>query len=174
MEDLEGYIKRDVFDREENKISYVANAVMLEDARYLLKAETYAQQLRESGTLNACVGMAQHYYLAQGEVHEAVICCREGVNQRISEGAAWDVFFAFCRDRVVPAVTEETLDQFVEDVLSVVDDLEEFNRDRIGKVTLSEKSIAFVELLEEIRDQKVPTAEALNQLAMHSAFAQVK
>lgn len=174
MEGLDSYIKKDVFDQEENKISYVANAVILEDGRYMEKADRYAAQLRKSGTLTACVGMAQHYYLAQGNVLEAIACCREGIAQRVSDGKTWDLFFAFCRDRVSSELTEEQLELFVAEVLGTVDMLEEFNRDRVEEVVLSEETLEFVELLREIRSGKFSGEEALTQLHMLSAFAQLK
>lgn len=166
MSTLESFIKRDVFVQEQNKLTYVGNAVLLGDSRYNRNLRLWAEDLRKGGTYTACSGLARYYYLPRGEYEELFACSREGIAQVASSPDGWNLQLNFYRETVLPTVTEETVEVYVDGVLALQDYLAEYSQGRLEEIKLTEENQAFLNTAASIRDESVAPESALMLLNM--------
>ena len=145
METMESYIRRDVFDHEQNQLNYVGNAVRLDNSLYNGNMRKYVKELRASGTYTACSGLARYYYLPRGEFEELFACSRAGIAQEASTKEAWNLQIEFYRNEVLPAAGEEHVDEFVDGVLALRDYLETYSQGRLEEIELTEENQAFLD-----------------------------
>jgi len=162
------WIKMDVFDHEQNQLNFVGNAVLLDDARYTEDMERYVEELRSSGTYTACSGLAAYYYLPLGQYEELFACSREGVAQEASVSDAWNQQFDFYRQEVLSAIGAETVDIFVDGVLGLQSDLEEFSEGRMEDIQITAENQEFVSRIQTVREQGMEGAAALLYLTVLS------
>lgn len=151
MEFCESLVSRDVFDHEDNQLTYVANAVALNDSSYNRNLRIYVEELRASGTYPACSGLARYYYLPRGEWEELFACSREGIAQEASTKEAWNLQFDFYRSEVLPAIGEENVSVFLDGVLGTKAYLEEYCQGRLEKIVLSAENQSFLDTVESVR-----------------------
>lgn len=144
METLESYVRRDVFDHEQNQLTYVGNAAILKDSRYNGNMRRYVEELRKSGTYTACSGLARYYYLPRGEFEDLFACSREGIAQEASVADAWNLQLDFYRNEVLPAAGEAHMDEFIDGVLALRDYLEEYSQGRMEEIELTEENQMFL------------------------------
>lgn len=156
MDTLRSYIQRDVFSREDNQLTYVANAVVLDDSRYNGYMRKYVEELRDSGTYPACSGLARYYYLPRGEFEELFECSREGIAQEASTKEAWNLQIEFYRNEVLPAAGAEHMDVFADGVLALRDYLEEYSQGRLEKIELTEENQAFLDAVFSAQEAEMP------------------
>lgn len=161
MEQTRKWVKMDVFDHEQEQLNFVGNAVLLDDGRYTQDMELYAGQLRASGTYTACSGLAEYYYLPQGEYEEMFACSREGVFQEASVADAWNQQFDFYRMEVLAKMTADDMEVFMDGVLALRADLESFSEGRYEEIRLTEANQAFVDQVASAREQGLTGAAAL-------------
>ena len=152
MNTLQSYVSKDVFVREDFQISYVAQAAAMNDSRFNGTMRKYAEDLRDSGTYPACSALARYYFLPRGEFAELFAVSREGIAQEASAKESWNYQFDFYRTEVLPAVTEETLDAYLDGVLETSTYLDTFNQDRLEAIELSEENQTFLGLVESVRE----------------------
>ena len=145
METMESYIRRDVFDHEQNQLNYVGNAVRLNNSLYSGNMQKYAEELRSSGTYPACSGLARYYYLPRGEFEELFACSREGIAQEASTKEAWNLQIEFYRNEVLTAAGEEHVGEFVDGVLALRDYLETYSQGRLEEIELTEENQTFLD-----------------------------
>lgn len=144
MNTLESYVRRDVFDHEQHQLSYVGNAVMLNDSAYNGNMRRYAEELRASGTYTACSGLSRYYYLPRGDFAELFACSREGIMQEASTKEAWNLQLNFYRNEVLPAAGEEHADEFAAGVLALRDMLTAYSVGWLEEIELTEENQAFL------------------------------
>lgn len=152
METLERHIARDVFDHEQNQLTYVANAVQLDNSRYNGVMRKYAEELRRSGTYYACSGLAAHYDLPRGDLAALFSDSRRAIAQKASSAEAWNLQMTFYRDTVLPALSSEQLAEFVVGVLETRDYLTAYNEGRLQPIALNEDNEAFLTLVTGIAE----------------------
>lgn len=145
MTRCESLISQGVFDHEDMQLTYVANAVQLNDSRYNGKMQKYVRELRASGTYPACSGLARYYYLPRAEWEELFACSREGIAQEASAKESWNLQFEFYREEVLPAMGEAEIDMFLDQVLQTRDYLETYSEGRLEEIELTEENQAFLE-----------------------------
>lgn len=156
METLKDYIRRDVFDHEQDQLTFVGNAVILNDSRYNGYMRKYAEELRASGTYTACSGLVRYYYLPRGEFEELFACSREGIAQEASTKEAWNLQLDFYRNEVLPAAGMENMDVFVNGVLALRDYLAEYSQGRLEEIELAEENQAFLNAVSSAQEAGVP------------------
>ena len=166
METTKRFVKQDVFVQEQNKLNFVANAVILQKPIYNAEKNRWVQDLRESGTYTACSGLARYYYLPLGEYEELFACSRQGIAQEASTSEAWNLQFDFYRNEVLPAMAEEDLELFLEEVLTTRDYLETYNQGRMEEIQLSEENGRFLNEVSTIREQNLTDEQALALLSV--------
>lgn len=164
MKRMEGFIRGDVFDHEQLQLSYVANAVVINDPAYTQKLADYINELRTSGTYTACSGLAKHVFLPMGNFEELFICSREAIVQEASNKDAWNLQFNFYRTEVLQYVSEDNYEQFISGVLGTKAYLETYSTGRWEEIQLSEENSAFLELVQSLYDQKTSPKEGMIQL----------
>lgn len=145
METVENYVRRDVFDHEQNQLTYVGNAVLLNDSDYNGNMRRYAEELRASGTYTACSGLARYYYLPKGQFEELFACSREGIAQEASAADAWNLQLDFYRSEVLPAAGAEHMEKFTDGVLALRDYLADYSQGRMEEIVLTEENQAFLD-----------------------------
>lgn len=156
MGTLERYIRRDVFDHEQNQLTYVGNAAILKDSRYNGNMRRYVEELRKSGTYPACSGLARYYYLPRGEFEELFACSREGIAQEASAADAWNLQLNFYRNEVLAAAGVEHIDMFIDGVLALQDYLEEYSQGRLEEIVLSDENQTFLKAVASAREAGMP------------------
>lgn len=156
MEFCESLISRDVFDHEDNQLTYVANAVLLNDSDYNRNLRLYVKELRASGTYPACSGLARYYYLPKGQLEELFACSREGIAQEASSKDAWNLQLDFYRNEVLPAAGAENMDAFIDGVLALRDYLAAYSEGRLEEIVLTEENQTFLHNVAEMREGGVP------------------
>lgn len=156
METLESYVRRDVFDHEQNQLTYVGNAVILNDSDYNGNMRRYAEELRASGTYTACSGLARYYYLPKGQFEELFACSREGIAQEASVSDAWNLQLDFYRNEVLPAAGVEHMDEFTDGVLALRDYLEEYSQGRMEEIELTEENQTFLNAVSSAKEIGMP------------------
>lgn len=156
METLESYVRRDVFDHEQNQLTYVGNAVLLNDSRYNGNMRRYAEELRASGTYTACSGLARYYYLPRGEFAELLACSREGIAQEASVKDAWNLQLDFYRNEVLPAAGVEHMGEFADGVLALRDYLTEYSQGRMEEIELTEENQTFLNAVSSAKEIGMP------------------
>lgn len=152
MKYCESLVSRDVFDHEDNQLTYVANAVQLDNSRYNGNMRKYAEELRASGTYTACSGLARYYYLPKGQLEELFACSREGIAQEASAKDAWNLQFDFYRNEVLPSVGEEKMDAYLAGVLGTKDYLDAYSEGRLEEIRLTNENQAFLDAVEQVKD----------------------
>lgn len=145
LDGIKSFTSRDVFDHEDFQVTYVANAASLNDSRYNGTVQKYVKELRASGTYPACSGLARYYYLPRGEYAELFACSREGIAQEASAKESWNLQFEFYREEVLPAMGEEGVDMFLDEVLQTRDYLETYSEGRLEEIALTGENQAFLE-----------------------------
>ena len=166
LEKTRAWIRRDPFDKEQNQLNFVGNAVLAGDARYEEDMVRYAEALRSSGTYSACTGLARYYYLPRGELAEVFACMREGIAQEASSKDAWNQQIDFCRDTLLPAAGAEDADAYLSGVLSLKDYLEEYSQGRMEEIRLTEENAAFLDRAAKARENGLEGAAALLYLTI--------
>ena len=166
METTKRFVKQDVFVQEQNKLNFVANAVILQKPIYNAEKNRWVQDLRESGTYTACSGLARYCYLPLGEYEELFACSRQGIAQEASTSEAWNLQFDFYRNEVLPAMAEEDLELFLEEVLTTGAYLETYNQGRMEEIQLSEENGRFLNAVSTIREQNLTEEQALALLSV--------
>lgn len=166
METTERWIRRDLFDREQNRLNYVGNAVLLNDTRYNGNMLRYVKALRDSGTYAACTGLAEYYYLPRGEWEEVFACSREAVAQEASTNDAWNQQIEFYRETLLPQVTEEDAGVYLDGVLALKEYLEEYSQGRQEEISLTEANQAFLLQAERARESGLTGTAILMYLSL--------
>lgn len=156
MDTLASYVRRDVFDHEQNQLTYVGNAVILDDSRYNGNMRRYAEELRASGTYTGCSGLVRYYYLPKGQFEELFACSREGIAQEASTADAWNLQLNLYRNEVLPAAGVEHMDVFVDGVLALRDYLEEYSQDRLEEIQLTEENQMFLNAVVSAAELELP------------------
>lgn len=156
METLRDYVRRDVFDHEQNQLTFVGNAVLLNDSRYNGDMRKYAEELRSVGTYTASSGLAQYYYLPRGEFEELFACSREGIAQEASAKDAWNLQIQFYRNEVLPAAGAEHMDVFIDGVLALREYLAQYSEGRLEEIELTEENQAFLDAVSEAHEAGMP------------------
>lgn len=156
METLESYVRRDVFDHEQNQLTYVGNAALLNDSAYNGNMRRYAEELRASGTYTACSGLARYYYLPRGEFEELFACSRKGIAQEASVADAWNLQLEFYRNGVLPAAGAENMAAVADGVLALRDWLGTYSEGRLEEIVLTEENRAFLDAVASAREAGVP------------------
>lgn len=162
------WIRRDLFDREQNQLNFVGNAVLLDDSRYNGDMLRYVEDLRASGTYAACTGLAEYYYLPRGEWEEVFACSREAVAQEASSKDAWNQQVEFYRDTLLPQVEAVDAGVYLDGVLALKTWLEEYNQDRREEIELTEANQAFLNQVERAREAGLEDVAALMYLSLPS------
>lgn len=160
------WIRRDLFDREQNQLNFVGNAVLLNDPRYNGDMLRYVEDLRASGTYAACTGLAEYYYLPRGEWEEVFACSREAVAQEASSKDAWNQQVEFYRDTLLPRVEAADAGVYLDGVLALKTWLEEYNQDRREEIELTEANQAFLNQVERAREAGLEDVAALMYLSL--------
>ena len=155
---MRDFAKRDVFENEDYKMSFVANAVALGDERYEDTIQDYVKDLRKSGTYTACSGLARYYYLPQGEYAEVFACSREAIAQEASAKEAWNLQLDFYREEVMPAMGAENMDEFLNGVLQTKEYLETYSTGRLEEIELTEENQTFLELVPVVAESNAVNA----------------
>lgn len=164
METTRRFVKQDVFVQEQNKLNFVANAVILQKPIYNGEKNKWAEDLRKSGTYTACSGLVRYYYLPLGEYEELFACSRQGIAQEASTNEAWNLQLDFYRTKVFEAMAEEHLELFLDEVLKTKDYLETYSQGRMEEIQLSEENVRFLNLVSTIREQGLTEQQALTAL----------
>lgn len=164
MDTLESYVGRDVFDREDMQLTYVANAVGLNNGHYNKVMNQYVKQLRKLGTYTACSGLARYYYLPKGELEELFICSREGIVQEASAADAWNLQLDFYRNEVFPAA-KEAPEVFFDGVLALQDYLNTYSEGRLEAIELTEENQQFLADVEAIQRKGLSSDAAYAELS---------
>ena len=164
MDSVRSFVTRDVFVREDYQLNFVRNAVVLDSSYFNTTALLYVQELRESGTYNACSGLARYYYLPLGEFEEMFQCSREGIAQVASDQNAWNMQLDFYREAVLIAVEPSDLDVYFDGVQALEDYLEEYNAGRMDQIQLTEENQAFLALVDSVRESGLSNEDAYVQL----------
>lgn len=163
---LKSAVRRNVFDHDNDALSYVGNAVQLKDPRYNGAMLQYAAELRASGTYENCSGLARYYYLPRGEWDELFACSREGVRQVRSSPDGWNLQLDFYRTEVLPAMGAENLETFLAGVSALREDLDTMNgAGRLEPVSFSEENQAFLNLIDSGLENGI-TGEVLYALLL--------
>ena len=174
MGTLESYIRRDVFDHEQNQLTYVGNAVLLDDSRYNGNMQRYAEKLRASGTYTACSGLAQYYYLPRGQFEDLFACSREGIAQEASAADAWNLQLDFYRNDVLAAAGAEHMDEFTDGVLALQDYLDEYSQGRMEEIALSDENQMFLNAVSSVRESGMEAENAWMYLTEILGYGQVE
>lgn len=169
MEFCESLVSRDVFDHEQNQLTYVANAVALNDSRYNRKLRLYVEELRASGTYTACSGLERYYYLPKGELEELFACSREGIAQEASNKDAWNLQFDFYRTELLSALADGQEEAYLNGVLGTKAYLDEYDRDRLEPIELTEENQSFLSLAASARESGMPASDICTMLRLQSA-----
>lgn len=146
MSTLENAVTMDVFYDATYRMDYVTNAVVLPNAYYEDNVQKYVKSLRSDGTYYACSGLARNYYMPRGDFVQLFVCSREGIAQRAADVRVWNEQADFYRNEVLYMAGPDHMAEFAEGVQAFQSYLEEFNAERIGKITLSQENQAFLEL----------------------------
>ena len=165
METTRRFVKQDVFVQEQNKLNFVANAAILQESIYNGEKSRWVNDLRKGGTYTACSGLARYYYLRQGEYEELFACSRQGIAQEASTNEAWNLQLDFYRNEVLPAMAEEHLDLFLEEVLNTRDYLETYSQGRMEEIQLSEENQAFLQAVSAVQEAGLEGEKALLTLS---------
>ena len=169
MEFCESLVSRNVFDHEQPQLTYVANAVALDDSRYNRKLRLYVDELRASGTYTACSGLERYYYLPKGQIEELFACSREGIAQEASNKDAWNLQFNFYRTELLPALTEGQEEAFLGGVMSTKAYLDEYNNnDRLETIELTEENQAFLDLVSAAREGGMSASDVCTMLRLQA------
>ena len=145
---MKDFTRRDAFEKENYKLSFIANAVPLEEERYEETIRDYAEDLRKAGTYPACSGLARYYYLPRGEYAEMFACSREAIAQEASAKEAWNLQLDFYRTEVLPAMGAENVDAFLTGVAELEDYLDTYSEGRLETIELTEENLALLDLAE--------------------------
>ena len=160
MNTLKSYVRRDVFDREDYQLMFVANAVPLNSSNYNRELRLYAEDLRDSGTYSACSGLAKYYYLPRGEYEEMFASSREGIAQLASFKDVWNMELEFYRTDVLSAMKPEDMDVYVDGVLALKTYLETYSQGRLEEIELTEENQQFLDAVTSVREVNMPDADA--------------
>ena len=163
MEACRKFITRDPLDPEQNQLTFVGNAVLLDDSRYNGLMRKYEEELRASGTYTACSGLARYYYLPKGQWEELFACSREGIAQEASNKDAWNLQLNFYRNEVLPAIGAENVSVFLDGVLETKAYLETYSQGRLEEIELTEENTVFLNTVAVVKENGLPD-EAVYQL----------
>lgn len=166
MEQTRRWIQMDWFDREQNELNFVGNAVILGDSRYEEDMVRYAADLRRSGTYAACTGLAEYYYRPLGQLEEVFACTREAVAREASTNDAWNQQVSYYRDDLLPGISAEDADVYLEGVLALADYLEEWNEGRQEEIELTGENRDFLDRAVRARENGLEGAAALLYLTL--------
>ena len=161
MEGLERFAAGDPFNDTDYKLTYIANAAVLNDAAFETTMQNYVEELRSSKTYAACFGLSRYYYLPEGQFEELFACSRDGALQTGSAAFNWNQQFEFYRDDVLPEIGAENSAVFVNGVLDMKDYMDQFNVGRMQEVTLTESNAAFVDSVSQIRERNLSDSDTL-------------
>lgn len=173
LEQLESYIRRDVFDREDYYLSYIGNAPA-NAGRYAGNVQRYVKALRRSGTYPACSGLARYYYLPRGEYAELFACSREGVAQEASSRDSWNLQLEFYRNEVLPAAGEARMDEAAAGFLALRDYLEDYSEGRLEEIALTEENRAFLDAVSEAVESGLSGGELFRYLTGEPGYGQAE
>jgi len=151
MDTLEGFIAMDALDDEYYKILYIAQSGG--DPAYELKAQKYAQQVRNGGAFTNCDALARYYYMPRGMMDEMFACTREGIDQKASDPESWNGELDFYRATVLEFYAQDwsaARESYLNGVLALRDKLADFNMDRIQPIELTEDNQAFLQTAEQV------------------------
>ena len=172
MEACRKFITRDPLDPEQNQLTFVGNAVLLDDSRYNGLMRKYEEELRASGTYTACSGLARYYYLPKGQWEELFACSREGIAQEASNKDAWNLQLNFYRNEVLPAIGAENVSVFLDGVLETKAYLETYSQGRLEEIELTEENAAFLTTVASVRENGLPDEAAYLMLTQMYAPAE--
>lgn len=164
MKKLESCIRRDVFERDQMKLNYVANAVVMNDPAYAKNLVKYTNDLREMGTYMVCSSLSKQLYLPMGAMDELFDCSRQGIAQEASVKDAWNFQLDFYRTEVTRILNEENYDRFLAGVLGTKEYLEQYSAQHWEEIQLTEPNQKFLTLIQSLKDQGLSAKEGLIRL----------
>ena len=165
MSSTQRFVKQDVFVQEQNKLNFIANAVILQNPLYQSNMNRWVEDLREGGTYTACSGLAKHYYLPLGQYGEMFECSREGIAQVASSPDGWNLQMNFYRTEVLPAMTGETMEIYLAGVQALDEALTHYNAGRMEAVSLNEENAKFLQSVSALQKAGIGGEEALMLLS---------
>ena len=163
---VQKFARRDVYDNEQYKLTFVGNTATLNDSNYNRDLRVFAEDLRSLGTYTACSGLARYYYLPRGEYEELFDCSREGIAQEASDKDAWNLQLDFYRTEVLSAMEPENMSVDREGVLETKAYLEAYSQGRYEEIILTEENQKFVNLVSSIREQGLSDQQAYELLTL--------
>lgn len=156
--------KMDLYDPEQQRINYMANAVILNDSRYMARANKYAKLLRDSGVYSACTAVGKYYYLPKQNFPEVFACSREGLMNMPANRDAWNLQYIYYFEEVLPYVGPENFAQFKEGVEATRALLAEYEEGRLEKIDIAVLAQTYLDAFDEVKD--LPDEEAFVQLLL--------
>lgn len=172
MNSTQRFIRQDVFVQEQNKLNFIANAVILQNPLYQGNVDRWVKDLREGGTYTACSGLAKHYYLPLGQYEEMFACSREGIAQVASSPDGWNLQMDFYRMTVLPAMTKESVGIYMDGVQALAEKLADYNIGRMETVSLNEENTKFLQSVVSLQESGIGGEQALALLTMVSGTAE--
>ena len=152
MNDLHQYSTMDLYDPEDARAYFMANALALEDPRYHSDMVRYADWLRNSGTRYACTSVAYSYYMPQGDLEQMFACVNEGIMNYAAHRDVWNLELLEYFESVLPQLSPDQFPDFVKGVQSTLTMLEEFNEGRMEPIDLALLVQEYVDKLEEVAE----------------------
>ena len=164
---LRGCVRGDVFDHDFYQRNYVATAEQLDDRKYNGDLEKYVKQLRASGTYENDSALSRYYYLPRQEWSEMFDCSLEGIHQVRSSPDGWNLQMDFYREEVLPAMSADNVETFVDGLLDFGGALDALNAEgRLETVELNETNQAFLTLCRSVKEQGISGQDAYTILTM--------
>ena len=154
----------DLYDPEQQRINFMANAVILGDSRYLGTARQYAEKLRDSGVYSACTAVGKYYYLPKLDFEEVFACSREGLMNMPANRDAWNLQYIYYFEEVLPYVGPENFAQFKEGVEATRALLAEYEAGRMEKIDIAVLAQTYLDAFDEVKN--LPDEEAYVQLML--------
>lgn len=137
MRDIQRLAEMDIYDPEQQRINFVANAMELGESRYMPRMEKYVQKLLKSGTYAGCTAVGKYYYLPQGDLENAFACSRKGLENLRAFRDAWNLEFLYYFEDMLPTVGPEHYLEFVEGVNATRTMLREYENSRLEGIDIA-------------------------------------
>lgn len=150
MSSLQSFVERDPYDNVTHRLNYVANAAVSGNPAYNDKMHEYVEDLYNTGTYAAYMGLAQHYYLTIGDWQEMFACSRLAAAQVPTDSEAWNMQVDFYRKDVLPLMREADMADFMEGLSYFVDALERVNDRLWDGIVLEEENQIFLQRVLEL------------------------
>ena len=166
MSDIEKMIKMDLYQPEDQKISYVANAMVLQSPFYNGKMHQYAEDLRSQGTYLNCASLCEHYYLPMQDFEELFECSREGLRSLAMYRDAWNMQYVFYFEQVLPYVGPENFETFINGVNATRALQAEIEAERMEPIDMAVLTQTYLESMDAALAGSETIEEAYGQLLL--------